>query len=224
MAQKIELQAEIREVLGKKTKNLRSEGITPVHIYGHGIDSASLQCDSLKLERVLAQAENRIINLKIKKEKADRPVLTREVQRDALNGKLLHVDFYQVRMDEKVEVQVPLVLVGEAPALSIKDNSLLQGLHELSIECLPDKIPANIEVDVTSLTEAGQAVRVKDIKVSKDINVLAEPDTIIANIIVRAKEKVEEKPAPAAEAEAAPTGEAAPAAEAAEKAKPEAKQ
>ncbi len=224
MAQKIELQAEIREVLGKKTKNLRSEGITPVHIYGHGIDSMALQCESLKLERILAQAENRIINLKIKKEKADRPVLTREVQRDALNGKLLHVDFYQVRMGEKVEVQVPIVLVGEAPALAVKDNSMLQGLHELSIECLPDKIPVNIEVDVTPLTEAGQAIRVKDIKVSNDISVLADPDTIIANIIVRAKEKVEEKPvAPAAEAEAAAAAEGAPAAEA-EKAKPEAKE
>ncbi len=224
MAQKIELNIEPREVLGKKTKNLRKQGITPVHVYGHGIDSMTMQADSLKLERALAQAENRIINLKIKKEKSDRPVLTREVQRDALNGKLIHVDFYQVRMGEKVEVQVPVVFVGEAPALGVKDNSLLQELHELNIECLPDKIPVNIEVDLSPLTEAGQAVRVKDIKVNPDITVLTDPDTIVANIIVRAKERVEEKPAaPAAEAEGAPAAEAAPTAEG-EKAKPEAKE
>jgi large subunit ribosomal protein L25 len=207
--QKIELQAESREVLGKRNKNLRQQGITPVHIYGHGIDSLALQCDSLKLERVLAVAEeNRIITLKIKKDKNERPVLTREVQRDAMNGKLIHVDFYQVRMGEKVEVQIPVVLIGEAPALSIKENSLLQGLHELAVECLPDKIPVHIEVDISVLAEAGQAIRVKDIKANPDVTIITDADTMVANIIVRAKEKVEEKK-PEAEAEAAPGAEAA---------------
>jgi large subunit ribosomal protein L25 len=211
--QKIELQAEGREILGKNNKNLRRQGITPVHIYGHGIDSLALQCDTLKLERVLAVAEeNRLINLKIKKEKAERPVLTREVQRDAINGRVIHVDFYQVRMGEKVEVQVPVVFVGEAPALSIKENSLLQGLHELSVECLPDKIPVNIEVDISSLAEAGQAIRVKDIKINPNVTIVTDADTMVANIIVRAKEKVEEKK-PEAEAEAAPGAEAAVAGE-----------
>ncbi|MBN1367612.1 MAG: 50S ribosomal protein L25 [Dehalococcoidales bacterium] len=212
--QKIELQAEPREVLGKQTKNLRRQGITPVHIYGHGVDSLALQCDSLKLERVMAVAEeNRIITLKIKNEKADRPVLTREVQRDALNGKLIHVDFYQVRMDEKVEVQVPIDLIGEAPALTEKENSLLQELHELGVECLPGNIPANIEIDISVLTEAGQAIRVKDIKLPSGVTVLTDEDTIIANIIVRAKEKVVEEEKPEAEAEGAPAAEGAAAGE-----------
>ena len=127
-------------------------------------------------------------------------MLTREVQRDALNGKLIHVDFYQVRMGEKVEVEVPIVLVGEAPALSVKDNSLLQELHTLSVECLPDKIPVNIEVNLSSLTEAGQSIRVKDIQAGADITIVTDPDTMIANIIVRAKEKVEEKKPEAAAA------------------------
>jgi large subunit ribosomal protein L25 len=220
--QKTELQAEKRDILGKQTKNLRRQGITPVHLYGHGFDSLTLQCDTIKLERVLAQAENRIINVKVKKDKTDRPVLTREVQRDALSGKLIHVDFYQVRMGEKVEVEVSLVLVGEAPALSIKDNSLLHELHSLSVECLPAKIPVNIEVNLSTLTEVGQAIRVKDINVGPDISVVTDPDTIIVHIIVRAKEKVVEKEPVAVEAEA----EAAPAAEATaseeKKAKPEA--
>ena len=204
--QKIELQSEKREVLGKQTEILRRRGITPVHIYGHGIDSLALQCETLKLERALAVAEeNRIITLKIKKERATRPVLTREVQRNAFNGKLIHVDFYQVRMDEKVEVQVPVVLVGEAPALSDKENSLLQEHHELNVECLPDRIPAEIEIDISVLTEAGQAIRVRDIKVSPDVTITTDEDMIIANIIVRAKERVEEK----AEAEEAPAAEGA---------------
>ncbi len=194
--QKIELQAEPREVKGKKTKTLRKQGITPVHIYGHGIDSLALQSDTLKLERALAVAEeNRIISLKIKKDKAERPVLTREVQRDAISGLLIHVDFYQVRMDEKVEVQIPIVLIGEAPALAIKENSLLQGLHELAVECLPDKIPASIEIDISVLAEAGQAIRVKDITANPDITIVTDEDTMVVNIIVRAKERVEEKPA-----------------------------
>lgn len=221
--QKIELQAEPREVKGKKTKTLRKQGITPVHIYGHGIDSLALQSDTLKLERALAIAEeNRIISLKIKKDKNERPVLTREVQRDAISGLLIHVDFYQVRMDEKVEVQIPIVLIGEAPALSIKENSLLQGLHELAVECLPDKIPVHIEVDISGLAEAGQAIRVKDITANPDITIVTDAETMVANIIVRAKERVEEKK-PEAEAEGAPAAEGAaegekPKAEAAAKA------
>ena len=223
--QKIELQAEKREILGKQTKNLRRQGITPVHLFGHGVDSLTLQCDTIKLERVLAQAEeNRLITVKIKQDKNNRPVLTREVQRDALNGQLIHVDFYQVRMGEKVEVEVPIVLIGEAPALSIKDNSLLHELHTLNVECLPDKIPANIEVDLSSLAEAGQAIRVKNINVGPDVTVVTDADTIIVNIIVRAKERVEEKKPAAEEAEA--EAGAAPAAEATaseeKKAKPEA--
>jgi large subunit ribosomal protein L25 len=165
-----------------------------VHLFGHDLKSLALQCQTAKLERSLAQAgEIRLVTLKVRDEKKVRPVLVREVQRDSLTSKLLHVDFYQVKMDEKVEVEIPIVLVGEAPALEAKGNRLLRELDTLTVECLPSKIPTSLEVNVGSLTEAGQAVRVKDIAVDSDITVLSGPEQVVVTVIAPPEEKVEEK-------------------------------
>ena len=183
-----------RGILGKKVKHLRRQGITPVHVFGHGIESLALQCDARELERVLSQAgQARLINLKLAKEKKPRTVVVREFDRDWRKGQLVHVDFYQVKMEEKIRVEVPVVLLGEAPALKSKENMLEHELGAFTVECLPAKIPNNIEVDISSLTELDQAIRVKDITLDKDITVLNNPDLVVAKISFRPVEKVEEK-------------------------------
>ena len=152
--EQIELNAARRDVLGKKVRFLRRQGITPVHVFGHGIESLALQCDTTNLQRVLTQTgQTRLINLKIDGEKTPRTVMVRETQQNILRGDLLHVDFYQVKMTEVIDVEVPIVLFGEAPALRNKENMLAQELNTLSVQCLPANIPNSIEVDVTSLTE-----------------------------------------------------------------------
>ena len=191
---KLELKVANREILGKKVKHLRRQGITPVHVFGHGIESLALQCDARELERVLSQAgQTRLINLKLAKEKKPRTVVVREFDRDWRKGQLVHVDFYQVKMEEKIRVEVPVVLLGEAPALKSKENMLEHELGAFTVECLPAKIPNNIEVDISSLTELDQAIRVKDITLDKDITVLNNPDLVVAKISFRPVEKVEEK-------------------------------
>lgn len=188
--EQIELQANNRDILGKGFRFLRRQGITPVHLFGHDLKSLALQCQTAKLERSLAEAgEIRLVTLKVRDEKKVRPVLVREVQRESLTSKLLHVDFYQVKMDEKVEVEIPIVLVGEAPALGAKGNRLLRELDTLTIECLPSKIPTSLEVNVGSLTEAGQAVRVKDIAVDSDITVLSGPEQVVVTVIAQPEEE-----------------------------------
>ncbi len=210
---KIELQATKREILGKKVSVLRRQGITPVHLFGHGIESVALQSDTTKLQRALARAgKTGLISLKFDKEESPRNVMVREVQTEPLTGETLHVDFYQVRMGEKVSVEVPVVFVGEAPALKSKDNMLVRELNALTVECLPDKIPASVVLDVSALTEAEQALRVRDIKLAEDITVLNDPDVVLARISVRRAEKVEEVVVAEAEA-AAEAAEAAPASE-----------
>lgn len=204
---KIELKVANREVLGKKVKHLRRQGITPVHVFGHGIDSLALQCDARELERVLGQAgQTRLINLKLAKERKARTVVVREFDRDWRKGELVHVDFYQVKMEEKIRVEVPVVLIGEAPALKSKVNMLDHELGTFTVECLPAKIPDTIEVDISSLAELDQTIRVKDIRLDKDITVLNSPDLVVAKVSLRPVEKVEEKVVEevvAAEAEAA---------------------
>ncbi|MFC1988166.1 50S ribosomal protein L25 [Chloroflexota bacterium] len=203
----IELQATKRDILGKKVRFLRRQGITPVHVFGHGIESATLQCNTAKLQRGLARAgQTGLISLTLDDEKTPRHVIVREVQTEPLTGDLLHVDFYQVKMGEKVSVEVPVVLVGEAPALKSKENMLVHELNTLSIECLPDKIPASVVLDISSLTEAEQALRVKDIELDEDITVLNDSEVVLARISIRREEKVEEVVVAEEEAEEAAPG------------------
>jgi len=190
----IELKVINREILGKKVKHLRRQGITPVHLFGHGIESLALQCDTGEIERVLGQAgQTRLINLKLDKEKKPRTVVVREFDRDWRKGELLHVDFYQVKMEEEIKLDVPIVLVGEAPALKSKAHMLEHELATLTVECLPAKIPASVEVDIGLLTEPEQTIRVKDVTLDKDITVLNDPELVVAKISLRPVEKIEEE-------------------------------
>jgi len=204
------LQATNREVLGKKTRFLRRQGITPTHLFGHNLKSLALQCDTTQLQHIIAQAGmSRLINLRIDNEKQPKSVFIREVQRDVLSNQLLHVDFYQVIKGEKIAVDVPIVLVGEAPAMKEKGRMLTHGITSLSIECLPDSVPPQIEVDLSPLEEVEQAIYVKDIILSPDITVHADPDQLLVKIseaIIKEEEvvvaaEVEEEVAAEAEAE-----------------------
>jgi len=191
---KIELRVTNREILGKKVKHLRRQGITPVHLFGHGIKSLALQCATGELERVLSQAgQTRLISLKLDKEKRPRTIVIREFNRDWRKGQLLHVDFYQVKMEEKIKLEVPVTLVGEAPALQSKAYMLEHALGTLTVECLPAKIPARIEIDISSLAEPEQTIRVKDVTLDKDIAVLNDAELVVVKISSRPVEKIEEE-------------------------------
>jgi len=213
----IELKVNVRDVLGKKVRFLRRQGITPVHLYGHGIESVALQCDTYQLQGVLAEAgQTRLINLKFEGERRPRTVVVREVQKGIRPGELYHVDFYQVQMAEMMKVDVPIILVGESPVLKSRENMLSQDLNILNIQCLPANIPASIEIDTSVLTEIDQAIRVKDIELDDEITVLNDPELIVVRIIARPVEKLEEVEVAEAEVEeeeAAEAPEAAPASE-----------
>jgi large subunit ribosomal protein L25 len=189
----LKLEADKRDILGKKTRFLRRQGITPAHLFGHGLESLALQCDTAKLQRVIARAgRTRLISLGVKGDKETRSVFIREIQRDPRNGELLHVDLFQIRKAEKIKVDVPIVLVGEAPALKTKEYTLTHSLTSLSIECLPDKLPPQIEVDLSPLVEVGQAIHVRDIPLSPDITLHNEPDQMVVRVSEIRVEKVEE--------------------------------
>ena len=172
-----------------------------MHLFGPGVESMTLQCDSTRLHRVLAEAgQTKLINLKLESEKKPRTVMVREVQREPRSGESLHVDFYQVKMAELIKVEVPIVLFGEAPALKLKENMLVQDLNTLTVECLPAEIPTSVEIDLSPLTETEEAVRVKDIELAEGVVILNEPEHVVVKISLRHIEKIEE-PVLAAEEE-----------------------
>jgi len=192
--EQIELQVTTREMFGKKVRFLRRQGIIPIHLFGHNVESLALQCDAEQLQRVLGQAgKTRLINLKLDKAKKPRNVIVREVQRDLRTGGLLHVDFYQLVMAEKIKMDVPIVLAGEAPALKSRENTLSQEINSLTIECLPNQIPANVRVDLSPLTEAGQAIRVTDLVLDEKVTILNDPEALVVRVHLRPREKVVEE-------------------------------
>lgn len=200
------LKAAKRDILGKKTRFLRRQSITPTHLFGHGIESLALQCDTAELQRLITQGgTTRLIDLKIEAEKRPRSVFIREIQRDVLNGQLLHVDFYQIKKTEKITADIPIVLMGEAPATRSKENIIYQELTQLGVECLPENLPPQIEIDLSSLEEANQAIYVRDIILDPDIAVTTDTDQLVVKVSQVAMEKeevVEVAEAEAVEAEA----------------------
>jgi len=189
---KLELEVLKRDITGKKVRFLRRGGLIPCNVYGHGIDSVPVQVDARKLGHVLARAGGTdLISLKIGDSATAKKVIIREVQRNPMTREPIHVDFYQVKMTEKLKAEVPLVFVGEAPALKLKNMALLHAITSLQIEALPDDLPHNIEVDISVLAEAEQAIHVKDIKISKKITVHSDPEQMVIKV-AEARKQVEE--------------------------------
>ena len=179
----LKLRVSKRNVLGKKTKALRRRGITPVHIFGQSIESQALQCATTELQNIIIHAgRTRPVSLNIEDEKQPRSVFIREIQRNPVNRHLLHVDFYQVREGGKITVDVPIILVGEAPAMKEKGRMLSHSLTSLHIECLPNNIPSQIEIDLSPLESLDDANHVRDIVLDPDIAVHNDPEQLIVKV------------------------------------------
>ena len=201
----LELKATKRNIAGKKVQALRRQGVTPAHLFGPGVESLAIQCDTPSLRNILVDAgHTQLVSLKLGHEHHPRTVMIREVQIDNFKGGVLHVDFYQVNLGEVIRVNVPIFLIGESAAAKMKGNSLVQELNDLTVQCLPANIPSKIEVDVTPLVTADQLIRVKDLQAIPDVTIVKEPGVVVARIAVEVIEV--EKPKVAEEAEVTEEG------------------
>jgi large subunit ribosomal protein L25 len=205
MVNQFELSVVPRSVLGKKVKVLRREGLTPANVYGHGIESRALQVDTATLVHALRSlGRNAILSLHIEGEKAPRPVMVRGVQRDPVTDRLLHIDFYQVSLAEKMRAEVPVVLIGKAPAVDDYGGILLQSLDNITVEALPTDIPPHVEVDISVLAEIDSSLHVKDLVLDPKVHLMTDPDVVVAKVAaprLAAEIAAEEEEAAAAAAE-----------------------
>ncbi len=187
----ISLELQKREVSGNKNKALRRSGVTPAHLFGHGVKSQPLQGATAELEGAIRHAgRSKLIGLKIGEEKRARNVLVREIQRHPGTGLLLHVDFFQVRSKERMTVEVPVHVVGDAPVLQSKANTLVVEIPHLNIECLPSRLPSRIDIDVSGLKATDDVVRVRDVKMADGIVLLNDPELAVVKIEVERKAAV----------------------------------
>src|SRR5258708_34861943 len=165
--QRIPLNALEREVLGKKVKQLRRDGFVPAHVYGKKIETEHVSVPVKDFLPVLNEAgETGLIDLKVGGEKV-RPVMIKGVQYDSNKGRLLHVDFYQVNLNEKVTVPVPIVLKEleeEIESVKMGEAVVLQTLSEVEVEALPTDLIDELEVDLSSLQNIDDAITVSDLQ------------------------------------------------------------
>ena len=210
----MELKAHKREITGKASRRLRHEGRLPAVIYGHHVPTSSLVLDRHAFERVYARSgKTQLIDLVIE---AGRPqkVLVKEVQVSPRRNTLLHVDFHQVSLSERLQVDVPVTVHGEAEPVRAGEADVLQVLHAIKVECVPTLIPEVVDVDVSHLAEVDAAVRLSDLRLPRGVSVIGDPEEVVVKLAAR--RVVEERPE-AAPAPEAPLAEEEAAAEEAER-------
>jgi large subunit ribosomal protein L25 len=207
--ERVELRARSRTVHGKQVKQLRSQEWVPGVVYGRGIASRSIEAQERGLVKALKQAgSTTLIDLYVDSEPTPNIVLAREIQHNAINGRLVHVDFYQVRLTEKVKTRPHIRFVGEPAAVKSGLAVLLHSMTDIEVECLPTDLINFIEVDASGLQEVGDSIFVRDLVVPAGITVLDDPNETVASVVpTRMAIRAEEEEAPAVVEAAAETGE-----------------
>ncbi len=189
---KINLEVTSRTEVGKQNQALRKSGSVPAIAYGRGVDPLKLKVDAKSVEKAYHKAgTSRIINLKIDDQPA-KNALFAEVQLNPRTDALSHIDFYLVRMDEKIRTEVPLHFVGESSLIYQDNGTLLKNLEVLEIEALPGDLPENFEVDISVLDEFEKPIHVSDLTIPQGVEVLVDPEELVAKIEApRSEEEIE---------------------------------
>jgi len=215
----MELAVKERVAFGGKVNALRREGLIPAELYGHGIPNVHLSVSAREFAKTYAAAgENTVVTLDLGSEK--RPAIIHHVDRHYLSGAPTHVDFYQVRMDEKITAHVPIDFIGDSVAVREKGAVINRSMTEIEVEALPNDLPHHLTVDLALLDDLDKTIYVRDIAVPRGVTFLVEGDTAVATataprveeetvapaadvstVKVEAEEKVAERAAGKAEAE-----------------------
>lgn len=204
----LKLVAERREGSGKGVaRKLRAVGRVPAVVYGQGIEPASVSVDAKELYHVLhAGGANVLLDLIV--DGKPQLALARDVQRDHIRNRFVHVDFFAVSRTEKITIAIPVQVNGES--VGVKAGGVLEHhLWEIQAECLPGDVPDAIEADISELA-VGDSLKVSDLPVPSGVTILsAEDELVLAVVPPQAREVEEVEAAEGAEGEAAAEGEEA---------------
>ncbi len=217
----LNLQAKTRQLTGKKVAKLRTQGEIPAVLFGHGIKPTNLTLNYNEFDKIFHQAgESTLIDLSVDGGKPVK-VLVQDCQLEPLKSRINHVDLHQVRMDEKLHTEIPLKFINEAPAVKEFSGILVTNIHAIEVECLPQDLVHEIEVDLTALKKLEDVITVADLKIPAGIQVKISPEEAVmlvqpprsekemSDLEAKPEEKLPEEAKEAAEAAAeAPEAEA----------------
>ncbi|OGK10730.1 hypothetical protein A2767_06980 [Candidatus Roizmanbacteria bacterium RIFCSPHIGHO2_01_FULL_35_10] len=185
-----------RTVFGKKLNKLRKEGNIPANIYGQDFKSQSVTAvfkDFTKTYKIAKETGVVFLDL----DKKELPVLIKNVQRHPVNDNILHIDFRKIDLKQKIQTEVPIKVIGQSEAVSVKAGVLLTQAESLLVEALPTDIPQQIEIDITSLKEIGQEYKVSNLPKSDKFEVKDDQNKVIVSIVQHKEEEILPQTAPA---------------------------
>lgn len=189
------LNAQPRTVTGRRrVRRLRKTGYIPAVLYGPGIEPRNLQVRAQDVERLLRRGgTTQLVDLFIDGEEEPHKVLIRDVQRHPIRRDLLHVDLFQVSLREKIEVEVPIVLVGHSPAVEAGLGTVNQVLDTIALRCFPTDIPAHIEVDLSQLTAEHDVIRAAELPLPERVELAEDPEAAVVVLEYITEEAAEEE-------------------------------
>ena len=183
----LELAVKLREETGKNNKQLRKQGFIPAILYGHKTKNTPLMVKYQDLENIYKETgESVLIKLKIKDQKdakdKERTVLIHDIQKEPMTDKFIHADFYQVKMDEVLRAEVPLEFIGQSPAVAEQSGVLVKSIQEVEVEALPQNLPREIKVDISTLKTFDDNIHIKDLEVANGVKIMASPEEVVASV------------------------------------------
>jgi len=199
--EKVVLKATKRDVIGKKVGALRRQGKLPAVLYGHRIETTAIMLDAHEGSQTMSHLTSSSL-VTIDLDGKEYLALVKEKQRDFIKNRLMHLDFQVVSLTEKMRAKVGIELAGTAPAVKDFNAVIHPGLTEMEVECMAQDLPERIVVDISGLAELGDSVRVRDVVLSDEVEILDDLEEIIAIATAPKKEEIIE--AAPVEEEAAP--------------------
>ena len=196
----LELLSKLRLETGAKNKQVREQGFIPAILYGHKVNNLNLSINYQDFEKVYKEAgESALIKLRVKGDKKEeRTVLIYDVAKDPVTDQFIHVDFNQVRMDQKTTVEVPLIFIGESEAVERNKGVLVKSIQAVEVEALPQDLPSEIEVDISVLKTFEESICIKDLKISDKVKLMADSEEVVASVMAprtdEEMDKLEETP------------------------------
>lgn len=192
----MELQVKKREILGKKVKNLRKEGLIPAELYGRNRENVHLSVLAKEFSKLFKEAgESTVIKLKIEDDKEEKTlnVLIGDFQKNSLTNEFSHIDFQEIKMDEKITISVPLEFIGEPPAVKAKGGILVKSMQEIELTAFPANLPRSIKIDLAKILNIGDSIYVKDFNALEGVEFLVDSETVVATVTEPEKEESGEK-------------------------------